>query len=72
MEMAVQVYYLLLFLLLLTNQLLVIITSTTGATGGDIIIYKYTAALSHWDSLTITPIGGTYTFNNIDSGLSMC
>jgi hypothetical protein len=45
-----------------------VITSTTGATGGDIIIYKYTAALSHWDSLTITPIGGTYSFNNIDSG----
>ena len=46
-----------------------IITSTAGATGGDIIIYKYTANLSQWDSLTITPIGGTYTFNNIDSGL---
>ena len=46
-----------------------IVTSTAGATGGDIIIYKYTAALSQWDSLTITPIGGTYTFNNIDSGL---
>ncbi len=46
-----------------------IITSTTGATGGDVILYKYTAALSHWDSLTITPIGGTYSFNNIDSGL---
>ena len=45
-----------------------VITSTNGATGGDIIIYKYTAALSHWDSLTITPIGGTYSFNNIDSG----
>lgn len=46
-----------------------IITNTAGATGGDITIYKYTAALSHWDSLTITPIGGTYSFNNIDSGL---
>lgn len=46
-----------------------VITSTAGATGGDIIIYKYTATLSHWDSLTITPIGGTYSFNNIDSGL---
>jgi hypothetical protein len=46
-----------------------IVTSTAGATGGDIIIYKYTANLSQWDSLTITPIAGTYTFNNIDSGL---
>ncbi len=46
-----------------------VITSTAGATGGDIIIYKYTAALSHWDSLTITPIGGAYSFNNMDSGL---
>ncbi|MES2760554.1 MAG: T9SS type A sorting domain-containing protein [Bacteroidota bacterium] len=46
-----------------------VVTSTTGLTGGDIVIYKYTAVLSHWDSLTITPIGGTYSFNNIDSGL---
>jgi hypothetical protein len=46
-----------------------IITNTAGATGGDIIIYKYTAALSHWDSLTITPLASTYSFNNMDSGL---
>ncbi|MBK6984029.1 MAG: T9SS type A sorting domain-containing protein [Bacteroidetes bacterium] len=46
-----------------------VVTSTNGATGGDIIIYKYTGALSQWDQLTLTPISGTYSFNNVDSGL---
>ena len=46
-----------------------VVTSTNGATGGDIIIYKYTGALSQWVQLTLTPIGGTYAFNNVDSGL---
>lgn len=46
-----------------------VLTSTNGATGGDIIIYKYTGALSQWVQLTLTPISGTYAFNNVDSGL---
>ena len=46
-----------------------VVTSTNGATGGDIIIYKYTGALSQWVQLTLTPISGTYAFNNVDSGL---
>jgi hypothetical protein len=46
-----------------------VVTSTNGATSGDIIIYKYTGALSQWDQLTLTPISGTYSFNNVDSGL---
>jgi hypothetical protein len=46
-----------------------VITSTAGATGGDVNIYKYTAALSNWNLLTTTSIGGTYSFNNLDSGL---
>lgn len=46
-----------------------VITNTNGATGGDVILYKYTSALSQWDSVTITPIGASYSFTNIDSAL---
>jgi hypothetical protein len=45
------------------------ITSTTGATTGDVILYKYTATLSHWDSVTVVPFSASYTFTNIDSAL---
>ncbi len=43
------------------------ITSTAGVTAGDAILYKYTAALSQWDSVTTVPLTGSYTFSNIDS-----
>ncbi|MBI3519916.1 MAG: T9SS type A sorting domain-containing protein [Bacteroidetes bacterium] len=43
------------------------ITSTAGATGGDVILYKYTPGLSHWDSVTTVPFTGSYLFTNIDS-----
>lgn len=46
-----------------------IITNTNVATGGDVILYRYTAALSQWDSVTVTPLTSSYTFNNIDSAL---
>lgn len=46
-----------------------VITNTNGATGGDIILYKYTATLSQWDSVTVTPLTSSYSFSNIDSAL---
>lgn len=45
------------------------ITSTAGATSGDVILYKYTAALSQWDSVTTVPLTASYSFSNIDSAL---
>jgi len=39
-----------------------------GPNGGNVILYKYTAGLSQWDSITAAPIAGAYVFSNIKSG----
>ncbi|MFO0321621.1 MAG: T9SS type A sorting domain-containing protein [Bacteroidota bacterium] len=45
-----------------------VLTNTAGPTGGNVILYKYTAGLSQWDSITAAPIAGAYVFSNIKSG----
>lgn len=45
------------------------VTSTAGATTGDLILYKYTAFLSHWDSVTTVPLTSSFSFTNIDSAM---
>lgn len=37
-------------------------------TTGNVVLYKYSSALSLWDSVTVVPItGGAYSFTNVDS-----
>jgi hypothetical protein len=45
------------------------VTNTLAPTSGDVIIYKYSALLSKWDSVTIAPFSTSYSFSSIDSGL---
>ncbi|MES2515145.1 MAG: T9SS type A sorting domain-containing protein, partial [Bacteroidota bacterium] len=46
-----------------------VISSTMGATGGEVILYKYSPVLTQWDSVTFVPLTSSYSFNSIDSGL---
>lgn len=44
------------------------ITSTISTTG-NVTLYKYTALLSKWDSISTVPFSSSYIFNNVDSAL---
>lgn len=46
-----------------------LVTSTVGASSGDVILYKYSAVLTKWDSVTTVPYTSSYNFTAVDSGL---
>lgn len=46
-----------------------LVTSTVGASSGDVILYKYSAILTKWDSVTTVPYSSSYNFTAVDSGL---
>lgn len=45
------------------------VTSTAGAVSGNMILYRYTAFLSKWDSVAFTPFSSIYSFGVTDSSL---
>ncbi|MDF2448542.1 MAG: hypothetical protein K0R26_1046 [Bacteroidota bacterium] len=43
--------------------------NVTGTSAGNMILFKYSATLGKWDSVTVTPYNATYNFGAIESAL---